>query len=79
MSKIYILLLFCLVGLKAQVEGACDENWIDRPYSDSCYFFSENTANSNDAQTACKSFGGQLLSITSSEEQLFVQSIYLEF
>ena len=76
MLKIYVLIFsYCLVGFQA--DSACDENWVDRPFSDSCYFFSENTANSNDAQTACTSFGGHLVSIITSEEQLFIQSIDL--
>jgi hypothetical protein len=52
----------------------CGANWVERPFSNYCYHFSTSVDEFAEADQKCQSIGGRLTSITSSEEQLFIQS-----
>lgn len=52
----------------------CGPGWIERPFSSYCYLFKDEYLNVLEAKKACQNQGGSLLSITSVDEQLFIQS-----
>lgn len=51
-----------------------DVAWLHRPFSSSCYYFSDDSTPRYDAEKMCKSLGGSLVSILGHDEQLFVQN-----
>jgi hypothetical protein len=51
-----------------------DLPWLTRPFSTSCYFFSQQSVTAEDAELDCAKFKASPLSITSYTEQAFVAS-----
>nr|XP_049583901.1 secretory phospholipase A2 receptor-like isoform X2 [Syngnathus scovelli] len=50
--------------------------WLDNPYNDFCYLINHTAMETwKDAEDACQSFGGNLLSIADSNEQSFINGI----
>ena len=57
--------------LSFQTVSQCDDYW--KEFGEFCYFFSEDEKNFTDASEDCLSKGGNLASVHSPEEQMFLQ------
>ncbi len=71
---IFVIVVF--LTTVASQDSNCPSGWLSQPYSDSCYFFSTNTVNQNNAVKECQKLGASLVSVTSVAEQVFLQSKY---
>lgn len=52
----------------------CADNWVE--FEDICYFYSRERMNWTNAEQHCRDLNSHLLSITSQQEQIFVNSKY---
>uniref|UniRef100_A0A669CQC8 C-type lectin domain-containing protein n=1 Tax=Oreochromis niloticus TaxID=8128 RepID=A0A669CQC8_ORENI len=71
MSKFYILSLTYDSCYK------CEDGW--KQHGGKCYYFSTNSSSWNESRTECRTKGGDLVKIDSSEEQRFLQTKTEEF
>ncbi len=74
--KLIIFLIATFLTIIAGQDANCTNGWLSRPYSDSCYLFSTSTVNQNNAVKECEKLGATLVSVTSVQEQIFLQSKY---
>ncbi|CAI5691473.1 unnamed protein product [Oreochromis niloticus] len=55
----------------------CEDGW--KQHGGKCYYFSTNSSSWNESRTECRTKGGDLVKIDSSEEQRFLQTKTEEF
>ncbi len=59
---------------KGAFSDKCDYGWLEMPFSSSCYLIKEDLVTFNEAKNGCDDVNSQVVSVTSTEEQLFLQS-----